>query len=546
MKSILRTASIILCIIIFLLVLCSCGEQSEPHNGGTLPGHTTTGGTAGQNGTLSSTVGSSCVHVEETILGKAATCNEDGLTDGVKCSVCNEVLKEQEVIEASGHVEQVLPGREATRTEDGYTEMVKCSVCGKTLVPRYQIPATGIWSGSAATSFAGGTGTEADPYLISNGEQLALLASSINNNDNNAYYDKHYKLTDNIDLGGKEWDPIGCMMSDENYKSKTRTFRGVFDGNGFTITNFKITSPKKAYYGYFGLFGCISGATVKNLCITDFNIDVNAAKSSVQAGGITGLCGERSVIIGCYAAGTVNAKTSAKDAHMYAGGVAGYMSYGVQIKNCYTDVNVSAYRGAITNSNGRAYIGGIVGYAYWGSSNSVSVISDCSSVGEVSSSPMCEVYAGGIVGSLQSYCNIKNCYSASNVSVKSDSPVQAGGIAGEISKDTSITNCVYTGNVSAVGTGRNSVAAGDISGNEHKNASIVSCFCLKGRSIISKNEVSNPFYEPKYAVVGTACEAVTLNSGAFYTSTLGWDESVWELSSLDILDGKHPKMKAWN
>ena len=546
MKTILKTVSLILCIIISLLALCSCGEQSEPHKEGTLPGHTTAGGTAGQDGTLSSTAGSSCIHVEETIIGNAATCTEDGLTDGVKCSVCNEVLKEQEVIKATGHVEQVLPGREATRTEDGYTEMVKCSVCGKTLVPRYQIPATGIWSGSAATSFAGGTGTEADPYLISNGEQLALLARSINNNDNNTYYDKHYKLTDDIDLGGKEWDPIGCMMSAENYKSKTRTFRGVFDGNGFTVSNFKITSPKKAYYGYFGLFGCISGATVKDLCITDFNIDVTAAESSVQAGGITGLCGEKSVIIDCYAAGKVNAKTSAKDGHMYAGGVAGYMSYGVQIKNCYTDVNVSAYKGAMTNGAGGAFIGGIVGYAYWGSSNSVSVISDCASVGEVSSNPVCTVTAGGIVGSLQSYCNIKNCYSSSNVTVRSPMPVKVGGIAGDIDKNTSVTNCVYTGNASAVGTGRNSVAVGDIAGNKYRKESVMNCYRLKGQSITAKNEVSNPFYEPEYAVVGTACELITLNSGDFYTSTLGWDESVWELSSLNVLDGKHPKMKAWN
>lgn len=42
-------------------------------------------------------------HKEVTIEGTPATCTEDGLTDGVKCSVCGEVIKAQEVIEATGH-----------------------------------------------------------------------------------------------------------------------------------------------------------------------------------------------------------------------------------------------------------------------------------------------------------------------------------------------------------------------------------------------------------------------------------------------------------
>ncbi len=541
MKSFLRTASVILCIIIFLFALCSCGEQSEPHNEGTLPGYTTTGGTAGQNGTLSSTVGSSCVHVEETILGKAATCNEDGLTDGAKCSVCNEVLKEQEVIKASGHVKQVIPGREATKTEDGYTEMVKCSVCGKTLVPHYQIPATGVWSGSAATSFAGGTGTEADPYLISNGAQLALLARSINDSDNNAYYDKHYKLTDNIDLGGKEWDPIGCSATSKNTYSGSRNFCGVFDGNGFTVSNFKISSPKKSYYYSFGLFGCISGATVKNLGVTDFMIEVTNKENvkNCVVGGITGSCGSKSVITDCYTKGTINAKTSVKDTNACAGGIAGTMG-AAQITNCYTDVAVSAYIGAITNNNGRAYMGGIVGYASDASKSSESNISDCASVGAVSSNPACEAYAGGIAGILREYCNVKNCYSASDVTAESSAFVYVGGIAGaSFGKNSSIAACVYTGNAKAV-SARGKAYVGDVVSYKFSSVQPLSCYRLKGVSVKAAGN------EPIYEILGAECELITLNSGAFYTSELGWDESVWELSSLDILDGKHPKMKAWN
>lgn len=42
-------------------------------------------------------------HTEETIHGKAATCTETGLTDGVKCSVCGTVLVAQQEIPATGH-----------------------------------------------------------------------------------------------------------------------------------------------------------------------------------------------------------------------------------------------------------------------------------------------------------------------------------------------------------------------------------------------------------------------------------------------------------
>ncbi|HHU87480.1 MAG: hypothetical protein ACOX86_12265, partial [Pelotomaculaceae bacterium] len=37
-----------------------------------------------------------------------------------------------------------------------------------------------LWDGSVATGFAGGTGTEADPYLISNGAELAYFAQQVN------------------------------------------------------------------------------------------------------------------------------------------------------------------------------------------------------------------------------------------------------------------------------------------------------------------------------------------------------------------------------
>ena len=79
----------------------------------------------------------------ETINGIWATCTESGLTDGLKCTYCGEVVVEQEEIPALGHTEEVLPTKPATCTETGLTEGEKCSVCGEIFVAQEIIPATG-------------------------------------------------------------------------------------------------------------------------------------------------------------------------------------------------------------------------------------------------------------------------------------------------------------------------------------------------------------------------------------------------------------------
>lgn len=66
-------------------------------------------------------------HTEETVAGTAPTCTKTGLTDGIRCSVCKTVIKEQTTIEVTAHtyVDTVVP---PTCTAGGYTAH-KCSVC---------------------------------------------------------------------------------------------------------------------------------------------------------------------------------------------------------------------------------------------------------------------------------------------------------------------------------------------------------------------------------------------------------------------------------
>ena len=85
-------------------------------------------------------------HTPETIPGKAATCTETGLTEGSKCSVCGEMLKEQETIPASGHdFGDWTVTKEAGIGSEGEETRI-CTRCGETetrTIPAKEFP---VWA----------------------------------------------------------------------------------------------------------------------------------------------------------------------------------------------------------------------------------------------------------------------------------------------------------------------------------------------------------------------------------------------------------------
>lgn len=71
-------------------------------------------------------------HKPDVVKGYAPTCTEDGRTDGVKCSVCGEILSKQEVIPATGHQNtEIRNAKTATCAKEGYTGDTYCKDCGE-------------------------------------------------------------------------------------------------------------------------------------------------------------------------------------------------------------------------------------------------------------------------------------------------------------------------------------------------------------------------------------------------------------------------------
>jgi hypothetical protein len=68
-------------------------------------------------------------HIEEVMPSKTATCEETGLTEGLRCSRCEEILVKQQIIPALGHnyVSEVI--NHATCTAEGLRKYT-CTRCG--------------------------------------------------------------------------------------------------------------------------------------------------------------------------------------------------------------------------------------------------------------------------------------------------------------------------------------------------------------------------------------------------------------------------------
>jgi hypothetical protein len=206
-----------------------------------------------------------------------------------------------------------------------------------------------------------------------------------------------WKLMADIDLASSTVAVIPIGTAD-------RQFSGVFDGNGKTISNLRMTV---ASGDYIGLFGNID-AEIRDLTLTNVKID---APQSTYVGALAGCEAHR--IDRCHViGGTVSG-------HDQVGGLIGTGNC-FTVSQCHSTCNVS----------GVSSVGGLIGWNY-----ECQIVSQCYATGSVSGTQR----VGGLVGTNRG--TLRDCYSTGDV--RGDMFV--GGLVGTGEGEGPIWNCYATG-----------------------------------------------------------------------------------------------------
>ncbi len=212
----------------------------------------------------------------------------------------------------------------------------------------------------AQSTFGGGSGTDYDPYLINNTDQLDQLADDVNNG--NTYENVWFKLMDDLDYTNKTYTPIGCVYFDGTVTVERR-FCGGFLGDNHSINNVTINS-QDSHCGLFGFVGY--GGTIYGLTL--------GGNSSIVSTG-------------------------------FAGGIAGEVWSNTNIINCHVGENVliSVHPVASGSAYAPGDLGGIAGC-------SSGIISSCVSKATISNKDIAKTdNLGGIVGGLGSAGRVEYC-----------------------------------------------------------------------------------------------------------------------------------------
>jgi hypothetical protein len=207
--------------------------------------------------------------------------------------------------------------------------------------------------------------------------------------------------------------------------SAAMPFNGTYDGNSFTIDNLTITSSGSGV----GLFGVTSGATLKDISVT--NLQVSGDRS---VGGLVGVL-DGGAIQGAYVSADVTAACTTFIPYCATGGLVGLVD-----DSAATTISESSTNGAVTSASFARGTGGLVGVA---TPTSVSITNSFSRA-EVSG----YAYVGGLLGvyvetTFNESLAITNSYAAGAVTGSAD----LGGLIGCL-YDNQIFNQCDSGNTS--------------------------------------------------------------------------------------------------
>ncbi len=345
-------------------------------------------------------------------------------------------------------------------------------VTGSYPILAWQAEADGTLNGTYTPPFAQGSGTEADPYLISSLDELKRLSLI------EVYWNKHFRQTADLTFLAADFESGGDFYyGGEGFSSignEEVPFSGSYNGDGHGINGLYINRPTLSY---IGMFGYITD-TIKNVTLN--NVDITGDE---RIGGLAGYV--TGGINNCHVFGNISGDR-------YSGGVAGYLEYGIisessssctvhssgsetgglvamckegYVEKCYSSGNISSYRytggliGQLSTSStlknsystasvegGSQYSGGLVGY------NSRSSIENCYSTGSVSGTQ----YVGGLIGysnnSSTSNSSVSNCYTVSPITASSDYSAFIG-YDNTTWGSISVTNCFYNSSIASASNG---------------------------------------------------------------------------------------------
>ncbi|GEM_PF-3971503 len=177
---------------------------------------------------------------------------------------------------------------------------------------------------STKQSFADGSGTEDDPYMIYDLHDLQGMIADL---------EAYYALANDIDASettewndGAGFEPIGKYSVLTPYREP---FIGSFDGRNHTITGLYIYRPSRRHVGFFG--DVAEEGEVRNVGVIDVNIT-----GAREVGGLVG--GNYGMVENSYVSGNVSGNT-------YVGGLVGRQRDGTLL-NSYATVTVRVWVGS--------------------------------------------------------------------------------------------------------------------------------------------------------------------------------------------------------
>ena len=268
-----------------------------------------------------------------------------------------------------------------------------------------------------------GTGTEGDPYLISNAEQW----------DRFAY---------NVGLGRSFSGEFIKLAADIRVTSMAGTregnrFCGTFDGDGHTLTCY-YNSLEEWTGAVVAPFRTVNNATIKNLK-TAGAITTDAMCAAGIVGDVTGSLS----LTNCCSAVTISSSRSDADFH---GGLVASNNGSVTISGCVFDGSFVATV-AHTNQYGTTFCGGLVGYC--GENTSTTITNSLVAPTNVSEGMVRNTFVGYNDGS--STLNITNSYFVATDNLPGNEGTQAVAAAtatanlGALAKDYGMVKAYQNG-----------------------------------------------------------------------------------------------------